>query len=250
MSTKGDLWPEGYDCIILDSVDSTNAEAARIAGDLKRPTWILAKTQTAARGRQGRHWENPVGNLAATLVMRPGGQAQEAALRSFFASNALFETLALYVDRTRLGLKWPNDVLLNGGKVAGILLESMGTAQGLDWLAVGIGVNLLHKPDGVRDAAFPPVALFDEGGAAVEPDIFLNALAANFATEEAIYAEMGFDMIRDNWLKRAARLGEVITARTSRDEITGVFETVDAYGNLILRTKDGMVPVPAADIYF
>ncbi len=225
------------------------AEAARLAPELSRPTWILAKHQTASYGRQGRAWQNPEGNLAATLLMRPGGPVAEAALRSFFMANALFESLALYTDRTKLSLKWPNDVLLSGGKVAGILLESSGTGQGVDWLSIGVGVNLAHVPEGVRDAAFPPVCLADEGQQVVPHD-FLNALAANFQTEEAIYAKLGFDVIRDNWLKRAARLGEVITARTTRDEITGTFESVDAVGNLILRTPKGTQAIAAADVYF
>lgn len=243
------VWPEGYDRIVLDEVGSTMAEAVRLAPELTRPTWILAKRQTASYGRQGRVWEHPEGNLAATLLMRPGGPVAEAALRSFFTANALYEALALYADRTKLGLKWPNDVLLSGGKVAGILLESTGTGQGIDWLAIGVGVNLAAVPQGVRDAAFPPVALADHGQS-VSPEVFLNALAANFAAEETTYAKLGFDVIRDNWLKRAARLGQVITARTSREEITGTFESVDATGNLILRTPKGAKVIPAADVYF
>lgn len=243
------VWPEGYDRIVLDEVGSTMAEAVRLAPELTRPTWILAKRQTASYGRQGRVWEHPEGNLAATLLMRPGGPVAEAALRSFFTANALYEALALYADRTKLGLKWPNDVLLSGGKVAGILLESTGTGQGIDWLAIGVGVNLAAVPQGVRDAAFPPVALADHGQS-VLPEVFLNALAANFAAEETTYAKHGFDVIRDNWLKRAARLGQVITARTSREEITGTFESVDATGNLILRTPKGAKVIPAADVYF
>ena len=225
------------------------AEAARLAPELKRPTWIMARRQTAARGRQGRAWQNPEGNLAATLLMRPLGGPADAALRSFMAANALFETLALHVDRTKLAVKWPNDVLLSGGKVAGILLESMGTAQGLDWLAIGVGVNLAAVPDGVQDAAFPPTAL-SEHGDAVSPEAFLEELAANYATEEAIFAELGFARIREDWLKRAARLGEVITARTSREEITGTFESIDEAGNLILRTPKGAQVIAAADVYF
>lgn len=224
-------------------------EAARLAPELKRPTWIMARRQTAARGRQGRAWQNPEGNLAATLLMRPLGGPADAALRSFMAANALFETLALHVDRTKLAVKWPNDVLLSGGKVAGILLESMGTAQGLDWLAIGVGVNLAVVPDGVQDAAFPPTAL-SEHGDAVSPEAFLEELAANYATEEAIFAELGFARIREDWLKRAARLGEVITARTSREEITGTFESIDEAGNLILRTPKGAQVIAAADVYF
>lgn len=225
------------------------AEAARLAPELKRPAWIMAHRQTAARGRQGRAWQNPEGNLAATLLMRPLGGPADAALRSFMAANALFETLALHVDRTKLAVKWPNDVLLSGGKVAGILLESMGTAQGLDWLAIGVGVNLVAVPEGVQDAAFPPTSLAKHGDA-VSPEEFLAELSANYATEEAIFAELGFARIREDWLKRAARLGEVITARTSREEITGTFESIDEAGNLILRTPKGAHVITAADVYF
>lgn len=243
-------WPERTDRMIFDELDSTMAEAARIAEGLKRPTWIMARHQTAARGRRGRAWSSPPGHFAATFVFKPGGTTAEAALRSFFAANALYEALALLVDRDRLSLKWPNDVLLDGGKVAGILLESVGTAQALDWLAIGIGVNLGRAPETVRDAAFPPIGVEETSGARTDPDEFLSLLASNMATEERLYAEFGFAPIRENWLRRAARLGEVIEARTGRDTITGRFETVDEAGQLVLQTPKGQVRIPAADVYF
>lgn len=243
-------WPDGVDRIVLDEVDSTMAEAVRRASTLDRPTWIMARRQTAARGRRGRVWENPDGNFAATFIFRPGGNAASAALRSFMAANALYETLALQVDRDRLSLKWPNDVLLNGGKVAGILLESTGSGGGIDWLSIGIGVNLVHVPSGIRDASFPPVSLVGEGGTPVDADTFLSTLASAIATEEGIFAALGFGPIREKWLRRAARLGEVITARTARDESTGIFDTVDEAGQLVLMTPKGRVAIPAADVYF
>lgn len=247
MST--DLWPEGYDRIVLDEVDSTNAEAARRAPYLDRPTWIMAHRQTAGRGRRGRRWEMPAGNFAATLVMRPGGQPAWAALRSFLAANALYATLDMYVRDASLALKWPNDVLLNGGKVAGILLESTGAGKTVDWLAVGIGVNLAAKPETPGDPAFPPVCLADHGDP-VDPEDFLTVLAGHYATEESILDRLGFDAIREDWLQRAARLGEVITARTSKEVITGLFDTVDEAGNLVLITGAGRRVIPAADVYF
>lgn len=247
MST--DLWPDGYDRIVLDEVDSTNAEAARVAADLKRPTWIMAHRQTAARGRRGRPWAMPAGNFAATLVMRPGGQPAWAALRSFLAANALYATLAMYVRDASLALKWPNDVLLDGGKVAGILLESTGTGKLVNWLSIGIGVNLAAKPDIEGDPAFPPVCLADHGEL-VDPETFLTVLAGHYATCESILDRLGFDAIREDWLQRAARLGEVITARTSRETITGLFDTIDEAGNLVLITGAGRRVIPAADVYF
>nr|WP_245398641.1 biotin--[acetyl-CoA-carboxylase] ligase [Oceaniglobus trochenteri] len=233
----------------MDDVDSTNAEAARIAPDLGHPTWIMAHRQSAARGRRGRAWDMPRGNFAATLVMRPGGVPGWAALRSFLAANALFETLAMHVDRSRLSNKWPNDVLLDNGKVGGILLESAGQGGQVQWLSIGIGVNLAVAPL-VRDAAFPPVSLAEQGGAAVAPEAFLDQLAGFYATEESILEQLGFAPIREKWLRHAARLGEVITARTTTEELTGRFETIDEAGQLILETPAGRKVVPAADVYF
>jgi BirA family biotin operon repressor/biotin-[acetyl-CoA-carboxylase] ligase len=226
------------------------AEAARRAPALDRPTWIMAHRQTAAKGRRGRSWVEPVGNFAATLLMKPTGNAATAALRSFVASNALYEALAMKIDRSHLALKWPNDVLLNGGKVAGILLESAGGADQIEWLSIGIGVNLVSAPESVANADFKPVSLAGEGGEATDVDEFLSLLASNMATEERIFAELGFGVIRDKWLRRAARLGEALTARTAREEITGTFETVDEAGQLVLTTPKGRVTIPAADVYF
>jgi BirA family biotin operon repressor/biotin-[acetyl-CoA-carboxylase] ligase len=113
-------WPEGYGLTVLASVDSTMAEAARRAPTLAGPGWILALRQTAARGRRGRAWVMPPGNFAATLVYRPPGGPAEHALRSFAAALALADALDALTGRPdAVALKWPNDVLLHGGKLAG-----------------------------------------------------------------------------------------------------------------------------------
>lgn len=243
-------WPEGYGRIVLDSVDSTNAEAARRADAEPGAYWIMAREQTAARGRRGRPWTNPKGNFAATLVLRPVGPPQLFALRSFVASLALFDALVALTARPEaFSLKWPNDVLLNGGKLAGILLETVGRTNAL---AVGIGVNLQNAPDShqVETGAVRPVSLVSETGADVDPDLFLTELAAAFAAREQSLVTYGFEPIREAWMARAARLGEVITARTSTSETVGTFETVDASGNLVLKTTKGPVAITAADVFF
>lgn len=246
-------WPEGYGKRVLASVDSTNAEAARIAPGLSGPEWILALEQTAARGRRGRGWVNPKGNFAATLVMHPGESPDKVALRSFVASLALYDALVLVTGRAEpLSLKWPNDVLLNGGKLAGILLESAGSGGRLTHFAIGIGVNLKQAPDAaqVESGAMRPVSLLSETGADVPPEDFLDLLAPAYARYETQFTTYGFEPIRTAWLDRAARLGELVTARTSRDEVTGTFETVDAAGNLVLSTAKSRVAIPAADVFF
>ncbi|WP_417523835.1 biotin--[acetyl-CoA-carboxylase] ligase [Marinovum sp.] len=242
-------WPDGYGRRVLAEVDSTNAEAARIAGGLTGPEWILALRQTAGRGRRGRPWADPAGNFSATLAMRVEGAPQQAALRSFVASLALYDAFVAVTARPEsFALKWPNDVLLNGGKVAGILLES--PKPGL--LAIGIGVNLAQAPEAaaVEERALRPVSLLSETGVAVTPEDFLTALAAAFAAHEASFVTYGFAPIREAWLARAARLGEVITARTGKTETTGTFTDVDASGNLVLQTAKSRAAIAAADVFF
>ncbi len=224
-------------------------EASRRVGDITAPTWIMARQQTASRGRRGKVWETPEGNLNVTLIFKPLCTPQIAAQRSFLAANALHEALSVYIDRRVLTLKWPNDVLLNGGKVAGILLESSGKEAFIDWLSVGIGVNLIHAPGNV-DNPFPPVSLAGEGGGRVAPEDFLVTLADAFATHEAKLERMGFDRIRRDWLANAAKLGETITAIQGAEVIQGIFDTVDKDGNLVLITAKGPRAIAAADIFF
>lgn len=233
---------------MLLSVDSTMSEAQRLGAELSAPTWILAHEQSAARGRRGRAWINPKGNFAASLVMRPEAAPDQMALRSFVAALALRQALEDVVkEQATLGLKWPNDVLLNGGKVAGILLESVG---GL--LIIGIGVNLAAAPpaEGVEPGAVRPVSVLGETAVSIEPEAFLERLAAAFAPLETQLSQQGFAPIRRAWLTHAARLGEEITAKTMRDTFHGRFETVDETGNLVLRTATGTISLPAADVYF
>ena len=244
-------WPDKTDRLIFDELDSTMAEAARIGPDLKRPTWIMARRQTAAHGRRGRPWSGGEGNLAATLCYRPGGPLDQAALRSFVASVSLYYALALLIDRTRLSLKWPNDVLLDGGKVAGILLEAFGPPEA-PTLAVGIGVNLVTAPgpDKVEPGAVHAVSVADAGGKGENPEDVLTLLASHYDQHERLFTDLGFDPIRRLWLRHAARLGETITARMTTHSVTGRFETVDAAGHLVLKTRTGLETISAADVFF
>lgn len=224
------------------------AEASRLRQTTITPTWILAQQQTEGRGRRGRQWLQPAGNFSATLLMCPDGPVEARAQRSFVAALALREALVAATGReAAFRLKWPNDVLLNGGKVAGILLESIG-----EHLAIGIGVNLIAAPraEAVEPAATPPVSLRAETGIVLTPDDMLNLIAPAFARYEAQFTAYGFAPIRSQWLAQAARLGEVITARTAAATFTGTFQTVDDSGALVLKARDGIHHIPAADVYF
>lgn len=252
MSAKP-LWPEGVGRHVLASVDSTNAHALRLAPSLTGPAWFLGLQQTAGRGRRARPWASPRGNFHATLLMQPKEPAEQVALRSFAAALALRQALvALSGLPSAFALKWPNDVLLNGGKVAGILLESAGAGQGVAHLAIGVGVNLIGAPDQsqVEPGALLPVSILGETGLRIEPETFLDTLAAAYARWEAVFVNDGFAPLRQEWLAHAARLGEPIRARTGVQTREGVFETIDRAGNLILRTNQGAVAIPAAEVFF
>lgn len=236
---------------MLDTVDSTNAHAARLAPSC--PTWIVAAEQTGGRGRRGRPWISLRGNFYATLALQPHDPPETVALRSFVAALALRDAcVSLTGVPQAFALKWPNDVLLNGGKLAGILLESTGSGGRITQVSIGVGVNLIAAPDAaaVEPGAVPPVSLLAETRCRVTPEAFLSVLAPAFARWEAILITEGFSPLRQAWLQSAARLGEVIQARIGPQTHTGTFETMDATGALVLATPAGRLSIPAADVFF
>ena len=242
-------WPKGYALKSFEVIDSTNEEARRLAqAGEAGPLWISAGRQTAGRGRRGRAWESPKGNLAATLLLRPGKSAGECAQLSFVAATAACDTLAAFAPAAEMRVKWPNDVLANGRKIAGILLES--ASQGGEppsWLAIGIGVNLASHPEGLEYAA---TSLAELGVAVPKADDALLHLAANFAKWYETWRGEGFAQIRDAWLARAAGLGSRIRARLSHEETSGVFEGIDESGALLLRENAARIrAIPAGEIF-
>lgn len=246
-------WPESVARHVLERVDSTNAEAFRLAPHLSGPAWVMARRQESGRGRRGRPWSDPPGNFAATLVLRPEGGPADAARLSFVAALALHDALVdLCGPQLSLALKWPNDVLLNGGKLSGILLESNGTGKSAAALAIGIGVNLAATPapGDVEQQATRPVSLLEETGLKLAPEELLDALAPAFEHWQQRMRAEGFTPIRQAWLARAARLGETIQARVGETRIEGRFDGIDETGALILTTKTGRQAIPAAEIFF
>lgn len=238
---------------VLAEVDSTNALALRLAPDLTGPAWFLGASQSAGRGRRAREWSSPAGNFHATLLTFPDGPAASVALRSFAIALALRDALAALTGQgERLALKWPNDVLLDGAKVAGILLESSGSGAHVHHLAIGVGVNLIAAPppEALEPGALPAVSVLGQTGLTVQPEALLDALAPAYAHWESLLERQGFAPLRDAWLTHAARLGEGITARTGKATYHGRFETIDLHGHLILHTTSGPLAVPAADVFF
>ena len=241
----GDLPP----VLILETVDSTNAEARRQAeAGEAGPLWIAARRQSEGRGRRGRRWESDSGNLAATLLMQTARTPAEAAQVTFVATLAVAEMLDSYVGRERVSIKWPNDVMLDGVKVAGILVESGAhAARGL-WLAVGIGVNLAHAPKGTER---PATAI---GSAGIEAPTFeaaLGRLVDSFSNWQARWDQMGFQPVLHAWIDRTGGLDGPCVARLGSETLEGTADGVEADGALRLRLADGTLRrISAGDVFF
>jgi BirA family biotin operon repressor/biotin-[acetyl-CoA-carboxylase] ligase len=231
----------GYGLREFAELDSTNEEARRlaVAGE-NGPLWIASSRQSAGRGRQGRVWHSADGNLFATLLIRPSRPRHEWAQLSFVAAIATADMAAHYSPG--IAVKWPNDVLLEGRKLAGILLETMGEA-----LAIGIGVNLKSYPP---DTEFPAISLAAMTSTPPSPQQALGLLAPGFAGWYESWEKSGFGPIRDAWLARAAGLGSRIRARLPGREHVGVFEGVDEQGALLLRDADNLHVLAAAEVFF
>lgn len=243
-------WPVGVDRLVVDKVDSTNAYISTLGRDGHGPIWVLAHEQTASRGRRGRAWSFQRGNFAASYLTWPNKPVQEIAQMSFVAALALFDTMKEHGGRS-LALKWPNDLLLAGEKLSGILLETV-EHQGRTGLVIGIGVNLKHCPSAeeLEERAVPATTLATHAGKPIAPEAFLETLAPAMAQWQSRWETEGFGLIREAWLARATGLGSRIVARLPNAEYEGVFEDIDDSGSLVLRTKSSVMSLPAADIYF
>jgi len=248
--TTAPAWPSGHAVRQFEQIDSTNEEGRRLAAaGVQGPLWIVAGCQTKGRGRRGRQWHSLAGNLYATLLLNPVSRIAQCAQLSFVAALAVGDLIAQCAPLAKVNLKWPNDVLLDGRKIAGILLEASGKDAGApDWLAVGFGINLASYP---LDAEFPATSLRTVNVAPPAPKEAAARLAASWVEWYRAWENHGFVPIRDAWLARAAGLGRRIRARLPDEEATGVFEGIDELGALILREPSGRARIiAAADVYF
>ena len=239
--------------LILDSVDSTNAEARRRAeGGEAGPLWIAARTQTAGRGRRGREWISDSGNLAATLLTTMRRPAAEAAQITFVAALAAADLLCTFVPDPLITIKWPNDVLIDGEKAVGILVESGAHEAGGLWLAVGVGVNLAHAPSGTERPA-TSIGGHLRGDVSAPPSLETAAevLADNFAVWMDRWDTLGFQPVLDAWIGRSRGLDGPCTARLGHETISGMADGVEADGALRLKLADGSLRlISAGDVFF
>jgi BirA family transcriptional regulator, biotin operon repressor / biotin---[acetyl-CoA-carboxylase] ligase len=241
--------PAAWRLLPYDRLASTNDEAKRLAREgAEEGTVVWAREQTAGRGRHGRQWIGIPGNLFVSFILRPDCLPAAASQLGFVAALALGDALGgAAPPLAELRCKWPNDVLLNGRKFAGILLESEARmSETLDWLVLGIGVNVVAHPPGTD---YPTTSLREEGCLALDAAGLLEAFARCFLGWYETWRSEGFEAIRSAWLPRAAGIGEAISVRLDRQRIEGRFLGIEADGALALETTAGARRIAAGDVF-
>ena len=246
-ASRLDSSPREWRIVRFGAIDSTNEEARRrvLAGDTDC-LWIVADEQTAGRGRRGRAWISPKGNLhASALIIDPCPRAVAAQL-SFVAGVALARAVT-DLGVTDVGLKWPNDLMSYGAKCAGILIEGFSLGSGRTACVVGIGVNCAHAPEGI---GYATSCLTRAGGQAVASGDVFERLVERF--DEALNdwrAGQAFDRVRAAWLDYAVGVGERIAIQNGAGHREGVFEGIDAAGRLLMHSEHGRDAIEAADVW-
>ncbi|MEE9380188.1 MAG: biotin--[acetyl-CoA-carboxylase] ligase [Hyphomonadaceae bacterium] len=230
--TAQPIWPVQW----FDVIDSTNLEAARrVKAGQFEDCWLVAHQQSAGRGRLGRVWQSQPGNLYATALFHFDGSLVDASKIPFVAGLAVSDVVHEFAPGADARLKWPNDVRVDGAKLAGILIEAGALDEGV-WVAAGFGLNIAHSPN---DVGQPTTCLADlRDNSVVTPETALEALCVAFS-KRLQQLSNGFASIRADWLARAEGLGKTVRVKHGDEHVEGIFEDMDETGALILRLPGG-----------
>jgi BirA family biotin operon repressor/biotin-[acetyl-CoA-carboxylase] ligase len=237
----------GYRLVSLEATGSTNEDAQALAQDGDAgPTWVVARSQSAGRGRHGRTWHSPEGNLFASLLLVDPCPVGSASQLGFVAGLALHDAVRRFIGpEASVALKWPNDLLVDGRKAAGLLLEGRTLRGGALSLVIGIGVNVVYAPS---DAPYPTAALREFAGEIDRASLFAVLAEAWVARYDA-WRRLGLGPILAAWRDRAAGLGETVSIRLPDGEKRGRFSGLDHSGRLILDTPTDKLTVDAGDLF-
>lgn len=235
---------------LYQSVETTQSYIKdAIAVDEPQGMVVQALEQKSGKGRHGNEWNSPIGNLYMSILLRPECAARDAGQLAFVIAVALSKALDDYIDEPSANgghaktLKWPNDILIDGLKLCGILLESEMKANKLEAVVVGMGLNIFKAPElavGLNDVAEIPV--------------YVNTVRDNILDKLSYYYEFwqkkGFAPIREAWLKQAHGLDQPMSARLPDVTYKGIFRGITEEGGLILETEEGEKIIHAAEVHF
>lgn len=245
MSLPQPVVPAGCHLISLDSVGSTNEEAkAAASSGAAAGTVIWAGQQHTGKGRHGRVWESPPGNLYLSILQRPNCTPADAPQMGFVTGVALMEALGA-LSEVPAALKWPNDLLVNGKKASGILLESAASPDGqVAWLVIGVGVNLANSP-----SELPSVTSLKAEGEAISVERLLSAFLERLFGYTALWEKDGFPAIRDAWMSHAMTVGSNMRVRLPGGDVIGRFAGIDERGSLLLETENGQQRIDMGEVF-
>ena len=241
--------PDGFDYQAFLSIDSTNKEAVRqIDLGATSGLWITAVEQTGGRGRGGREWVSKPGNLYCSLIYNSGKDLYSSSQLTFITSLAVRDTVSEFLKNDDIKCKWPNDVLVKGKKISGVLLETY--SKGVtdpNFIIIGIGINISHHPD---------LALYE----ATHINHYSKGIFSHFEVFNILVQKMafwidkwqadGFAKIRNHWLENSKGLGEMITVRTANEEFIGRFIDLDSDGALKLEMDNEIKLIHSGDVFF
>lgn len=232
-----------------DLIGSTNdlARERAIAGAVEGMV-IRADRQSAGRGRRGRAWSSPAGNLYCSLILRPDRSPAATGTLSFVTVVALGDVLDELLPHCSIRHKWPNDLLVENRKISGILLESVGTGtEPMPAVVIGLGVNIVSHPD---HSLYPSTDMMEQGAAPISAPDLLDRFLLRFAYHYDIWRQDGFTAILPDWRSRAIGIGDEIVVRLERETLTGRFLDLDADGTLLLEQPGlGIKRITAGDIF-
>lgn len=233
-----------WQIMAYDEVSSTNDVGKELS--LKPPSKyfvVVAQSQTSGRGRRGRVWHSPKGNLFMSLVFPM--ELRHLNDMVFLVSLSLYESVMAFSPQAEVKLKWPNDVLINSHKISGILLEKGEN----EYIIAGIGVNLVSAPQ-IRDRLLYPAAPLKDFGIDVSCQDFLTTYLKIFDANFELWLEKGFSSIREKWLSHAIGLHQEIKVNLEKESKIGIFEGISENGALLLRQKEKIIPILAGDIFY
>ncbi|AFB31698.1 MULTISPECIES: biotin--[acetyl-CoA-carboxylase] ligase [spotted fever group] len=256
-----------FKLIVFDKLDSTHSEAIRMAQNTKVDSnyAVLAKSQTNGRGRSGKNWQSRSGNLHVSLLIKPDKELELLPQLSFVTALSVYDSITslchshsalchsresrhdIRNENNIIQLKWPNDVLINGRKIAGILLESVKVENNY-YLIIGIGINITYHPDNIDQ---PTTSLISENLPPIEAQALLEILIENFEEYYQIWHNNGFPFIRKKWLEHAYKLYENISVKYQNDIVTGLFKDIDNTGRIILQLPSKkIISFSTAELFF
>ncbi|WP_341757823.1 biotin--[acetyl-CoA-carboxylase] ligase [Candidatus Tisiphia endosymbiont of Ditula angustiorana] len=233
-------WQEKYNLLIFDEIDSTSSEAIRMAKACPDKNYVIfAKNQTKSRGRNTKAWHSSLGNLYVSILLNHKIDLNFIPQLSFVMAIVVYKTIrSLWVESENfIKLKWPNDVLINDRKVSGILLESISINDN-NYLIIGVGINVKGSPLNIDQLA---TNLSDENIAVKDLEYLLELLMINFEKYFSRWKQEGFSKIRQYWLKRAYKLGKMVTVNDGNTKISGIFKDIDEKGSIRIELASGQV---------